>query len=389
MESGRYQITSLNEAARKASYAHWDSLAKPLGSLGMLEDVVAQIAAITGDPDVRLDRRTLFVLCGDHGVIGNGVTQTGASVTAAVAKAIGESTSTISYLAAGQNIDVIPVDVGMLPHPNFPGVQNRNVRPGTADLSKEPAMTRGECVQAIRTGIDLVREEKEKGTQIVLTGEMGIGNTTATSAVGSVLLVKEPEEMTGRGSGLSSDGLAKKVACIRQGIACNKPNPDDAIDVLSKVGGLELAGLCGLCLGGAIYRMPILLDGVITLAAALCAVRIQEKPELVEEVLLGCTSADREALKRSTSTGDALKEGADANMLDVRAVLLASHMSAEPSTRYLMEALGLSAPINAGLRLGEGSGAVAALLLLDMALREYQSAHTFDVLGIEAYTPQG
>ena len=196
---------------------------------------------------------------------------------------------------------------------------------------------------------------------------MGIGNTTATSAVGSVLLVREPEEMTGRGSGLSSDGLAKKVACIREGIDCNNPDPEDAIDVLSKVGGIELAALCGVCLGGAVYKMPILLDGVITLAAALCAVRIQEKSELMEEVLL-----------------DPVCE-----MLSVCDVLLASHMSAEPATRYLMEALGLSAPINAGMRLGEGSGAVAALLLLDMALREYQSAHTFDVLGIEAYTPQG
>ncbi len=367
MQSFRHQVISVNEEARKASYAHWDSLAKPLGSLGMLEDMVAQIAAISGNPDVCLDRRTLLVLCGDHGVVGNGVTQTGASVTAAVAKAIGESTSTISYLAAEQNIDVIPVDVGMLPHPDFPGVLNRNIRPGTADLSKEPAMTREECLQAIRTGIDLVREEKKKGTQIVLTGEMGIGNTTGTSAVGSVLLAKEPEEMTGRGSGLSSDGLAKKVACIREGIDCNNPDPEDAIDVLSKVGGIELAALCGVCLGGAVYRMPILLDGVITLAAALCAVRIQEKSELMEEVLL-----------------DPVCE-----MLSVCDVLLASHMSAEPSTRYLIEALGLSAPINAGMRLGEGSGAVAALLLLDMALREYQSAHTFDVLGIEAYTPQG
>lgn len=365
------QISSLNETARKASYAHWDSLAKPLGSLGMLEDSVAHIAAITGNPDVRLDHRTLLVLCGDHGVIGNGVTQTGASVTAAVAKAIGESTSTISYLAAGQNIEVIPVDVGMLPHPDFPGVQNRNVRPGTADLSREPAMTREECIHAIRTGIELVREEKEKGTQIVLTGEMGIGNTTATSAVASVLLSKDAEEMTGRGSGLSSDGLTKKVACIRQGIAVNEPDPEDAIDVLSKVGGIELAALCGVCLGGAVYRMPILLDGVITLAAAISAVRIQEKDGLVEEVLAGTEA------------------GLAGGMLCVSDVLLASHMSAEPSTRYMMEALELSAPINAGMRLGEGSGAVAALLLLDMALREYQSAHTFDVLGIEAYTPQG
>lgn len=367
MKRNSREIISLNETARKASYAHWDSLAKPLGSLGMLEDIVAHIAAITGDPDVRLDCRTLLVLCGDHGVIGNGVTQTGASVTAAVAKAIGENTSTISYLAAGQNIEVIPVDVGMLPHPDFPGVQNRNVRPGTADLSREPAMTREECIRAIRTGIDLVREEKEKGTQIVLTGEMGIGNTTATSAVASVLLSKDVEEMTGRGSGLSADGLTKKVACIRQGIAVNAPDLEDAIDVLSKVGGIELAALCGVCLGGAVYRMPILLDGVITLAAAISAVRIQEKANLLDEIL----------------------EDSITEILAVRDVLLGSHTSAEPATRYLMEALSLSAPINAGMRLGEGSGAVAALLLLDMALREYQSAHTFDVLGIDAYTPQG
>lgn len=375
---GNVQIVSLNENARKASYAHWDSLAKPLGSLGMLEDIVAHIAAITGNPDVRLDRRTLLVLCGDHGVIGNGVTQTGASVTAAVAKAIGESTSTISYLAASQNIDVIPVDVGMLPHPDFPGVQNRNVRAGTADLSKEPAMTREECIRAIQTGIELVREEKEKGTQIVLTGEMGIGNTTATSAVASVLLSKDAEEMTGRGSGLSSDGLAKKVACISKGIEVNEPDPEDAIDVLSKVGGIELAALCGVCLGGAVYRMPVLLDGVITLAAAVSAVRLQENADLLEELLAGCEMPGEEA--SGAESGD---------ILAVRDVLLGSHKSAEPATRYLMEALELNAPIQADMRLGEGSGAVAALLLLDMALREYQSAHTFDVLGIEAYTPQG
>lgn len=361
------------EAARKAAIAHWDALAKPLGSLGMLEEMVAQIAEIISDPDVRLEKRTLFVLCGDHGVVHNGVTQTGSSVTAAVAKAIGEKTSTISYLAAGQNIDVIPVDVGMLEHPAFPGVLDRNVRRGTADLSKEPAMTRAECIRAIRTGMDLVRKEKEKGTQIILTGEMGIGNTTATSAVASVLLAKDPEEMTGRGSGLSAEGLIKKVACIRQGIRCNRPDPEDAIDVLAKVGGIELAGLCGICLGGALCHMPIMLDGVITLVAALCAVRIQEKETLLHELF----GQDKTAAAEQK------------NMLPVRTALLASHMSAEPSAKHMMEEMKLSAPIQAGMRLGEGSGAVAALLLLDMALREYQSAHTFDVLGIDAYTPQG
>lgn len=365
------------EKAKEAAVAHWNSLAKPLGSLGLLEDMIVQIAGLTGDPDVRLDKRTLLILCGDHGVIANGVTQTDASVTAAVAKALGEGTSTVSFLVKGQNIDVVPVDIGMLPHPVFDGVLDRNVRRGTGDLSREPAMTREECVRAIQTGIKLVQEEKDRGTQIILTGEMGIGNTTATAAVASVLLHRKPEEMTGRGSGLSEEGLARKVACVHRGIEVNKPEPTDAIDVLAKVGGLELAGLCGLCLGGAVYRMPILLDGVITLVAALCAERIRESAKLFWEVLCekpgGADETDFPTMQEAASIDD---------------VLLASHVPAEPSGKWLVEALDLSAPIDAGLRLGEGSGAVAALLLLDMALRDYQSAHTFDALGIEAYQPQ-
>lgn len=365
------------EAAKKAAVAHWNSLAKPLGSLGLLEDMIVQIAGLTGNPDVRLDKRTLFVLCGDHGVIANGVSQTDASVTAAVAKALGEGTSTVSFLTEGQNITVRPVDIGMLAHPEFAGVLDRNVRRGTGDLSKEPAMTREECVKAICTGIELVQEEKEKGTQIILTGEMGIGNTTATAAVASVLLHRKPEEMTGRGSGLSSEGLVRKVECVQRGIKVNKPDPTDAIDVLAKVGGLELAGLCGLCLGGAVYRVPILLDGVITLVAALCAERIQNDGKLFGELVCG-----------TSGSADGKDDSEMQEPASIDDTLLASHIPAEPSGRWLVEALDLTAPIDAGMRLGEGSGAVAALLLLDMALRDYQSAHTFDALGIEAYTPQ-
>ena len=352
MKRNSREIISLNETARKASYAHWDSLAKPLGSLGMLEDIVAHIAAITGDPDVRLDCRTLLVLCGDHGVIGNGVTQTGASVTAAVAKAIGENTSTISYLAAGQNIEVIPVDVGMLPHPDFPGVQNRNVRPGTADLSREPAMTREEALFAVEAGIRKAEELAEAGYRILAGGEMGIGNTTTSSAIAAVMLSADPSEVTGVGAGLSAEGLRKKVSVIRKAIEVNRPDPEDPLDVLTKVGGFDIAALTGLFLGGAACRTPVVIDGFISAVAALLAARIAPAS---------------------------------------RGYMLPSHISGEPATGMVMNALGfgpeaeVSPVLHAGMHLGEGTGAVALFPLLDMACDVYRQMETFEGIDVAQY----
>lgn len=324
----------------------WNSLAKPLGSLGLLEDDVVRIAGIRGSADVSLGQRTLLVLCADNGVTVRGVSQSDASVTAAVAAALGAGTSTVNYMAQDAGCDVRPVDIGMLAHEPFAGVEECSVRPGTADIAAGPAMTRAECVRAIETGLELARREKEAGTDILLLGEMGIGNTTTSSAVTCALLGKEPAALTGRGAGLSDEGLARKIGAIRAALDVNCPDPTDPIDVLGKVGGLDIAGLCGLCLGGAFFRLPVLLDGFITCAAAFCAVRL-------------CPAA-----------GDAL---------------LASHVSAEPAAGLLQETLGLAAPIAAGMRLGEGSGAVAALKLLDTALSVYRSGHTFARLGIEAY----
>ena len=329
--------------------ARWDSLAKPLGSLGLLEDAIVQIAALTGSADVNLSHRTLLVLCADNGVIAQGVTQTGSSVTAAVAHALGAGESTVCHMAQVAHCRVLPVDVGILNFPGAPGVLDRQVRNGTADMTQGPAMSREECIQAIQTGMALVREQKEAGVSILAAGEMGIGNTTTSSAVAAVLLGRPPAELVGRGAGLSDAGLIRKRVAVERAIQINRPDPADPVDVLSRVGGLDLAALCGVYLGGMKYRVPVLLDGFISTVAALCAVRLWPEAEKA---------------------------------------LIASHVSAEPAGALVLGALGKKPLIAAEMRLGEGSGAVAALPLLDMALAVYNSGHTFGKMGMEPYTPQ-
>jgi len=329
--------------------ARWDSLAKPLGSLGLLEDAVVQIAALTGNVEVDLSRRVLLVLCADNGVVARGVSQSDCSVTAAVARALGAGESTVCYMARTADCQVIPVDMGILDFPGAPGVLDRRVRNGTADITQGPAMNREECIRAIQTGMELVKEQKESGADILAAGEMGIGNTTTSSAVASVLLGRPSVELVGRGAGLSDAGLSRKRAAVEKAIYVHHPNPADPVDVLSRVGGLDLAGLCGVYLGGAKYRLPVLLDGFISTVAALCAVRLWPK---------------------------------------AAGTLIASHVSAEPAGALVLRALGKKPLITAEMRLGEGSGAVAALPLLDMALAVYHSGHGFDKIGIEPYTPQ-
>ena len=330
--------------AEQAARAHWNNMAKPLGSLGVLEEDVIRIAALTGREQVRLDRRLLFVICADNGVVARGVSQSDASVTAAVAAALGRGESTVNAMAEQARCRVIPVDAGMA-YPTPPGVLPEKILPGTGDITLGPAMTRAECRRAIDLGIRLAEEPAD----ILLLGEMGIGNTTTSAAVASVLLGRSPAEMAGRGAGLSRAGLGRKIAAIHRAMEVNRPDPADPVDVLAKVGGLDLAVLCGICLGAAMRRVPVLLDGLITGAAALCAVGL-------------CP--------------------------EVRNALIASHVSAEPAARLLLEALELEPCISAGLRLGEGTGAVMALSLLDQALAVYHSGHTFGHLGIDAYMPQ-
>lgn len=343
------QIKSSDEIAADAARRHWNSLAKPLGSLGLLEDALVRIAALTGSPRIDLQNRALLVFCADNGVVAQGVTQTGSEITAVVTRALANGESTVCHMAKQAQCRVIPVDVGILDFTGIPGVLNRRIRNGTEDITQNPAMTREECVSAILTGAKLVQEMQAQGMSLLATGEMGIGNTTTSSAVASVLLGLPAASMTGRGAGLSDAGLMRKIKSIETAIRHHSPNPTDPIDILSKVGGLDLAALCGVFLGGAACRIPVLIDGFISAVAALCALRL-------------CPLAHK--------------------------ALLASHVSAEPAGALVLEALRLEPLITARMRLGEGSGAVAAIPLLDMACAVYSSGNTFDHLGMEAYTPQ-
>ena len=341
-------VTGADEGARRAAKRRWDACAKPLGSLGLLETAVERLAALTGSPEVCLTPRALLVLCADNGVVAQGVTQSGSEVTAVVTRNLALGRTSVCRMAAVANCAVVPVDLGVLDFPPVEGVLRRRAGNGTADLSQGPAMAREQAVQAVLTGMDLVREQREQGVHLVATGEMGIGNTTTSSAVACALLGRPAEEMTGRGAGLSGEGLRRKVRAIRRGLEVNRPDPADPLDVLAKVGGFDIAGLCGVFLGGALYRVPVLADGFISTVAALCAVRL-------------CPLAEQ--------------------------AVFASHVSAEPAGALVLEALGQKPLITAEMRLGEGTGAVAAIPLLDMALAVYGEAYTFEQGGIGPYVP--
>ena len=283
----------------------------------------------------------------DHGVVEEGVTQSGQEVTALVAKSIAEGTANVNLMASAAQTDVFAVDVGMVQ--DVPGTIRLKNAYGTANMAKGPAMTRSQAETAVRAGIDLVGQMKEEGYRLIATGEMGIGNTTASTALACALLGLEPGDIVGRGAGLSDSGLTRKQRAIERALSVNIPDPHDPMDVLAKVGGYEIAGMVGAFLGGMRYRVPVVIDGVISAVAALTAVRI-------------CP--------------------------ECRKFMLPSHMSREPAMVKIVQELGLDPIIHADMALGEGTGAVALFPLLDMAHRVYTGEHTFDDLGMDAYTPQ-
>ena len=321
LEEALRQITPPDELAGQAAKARWDSIAKPLGSLGLLEEAVIRVAALTGSARVELDKRCVTVFCADNGVVAEGVTQTGSEVTAVVAENFTRGETSVCAMARAARCDVIPVDIGVARDLSGPGLVVHKLGYGTGNIARGPAMTREQALDAITFGISLVGKLKREGCRIIATGEMGIGNTTTSSAVTAALLGLPAEEVTGRGAGLTSEGLAHKIKTVERALVVNHPDPDDGVDVLAKVGGFDLAGLAGVFLGGAVHRVPVLIDGFISAAA----------------LALG--------------------------------------------------ALGLRPLITAGMCLGEGTGAVAALPLLDMALAVYREMSTFREIDIDAYQP--
>lgn len=342
------QIAPSDPAAARRAQDHWDAIAKPLNGLGRFEDMVVKIAALTGKEQVSIEKRAVIVLCADNGVVAEGVTQTDASVTATMAGQIRDHRSSVCLMSASAGADVFAVDMGMLTA--VEGVEGCHIADGTGNIAVGPAMTREEACRAIAYGMELVRGHAERGYRLLATGEMGIGNTTTSSAVAAVLLNMPVETVTGRGAGLSDEGLCRKVDAIRRAIAVNAPDGDDPLDVLAKLGGFDIAGMVGLFLGGALYRVPVLIDGLISSVSALIAARL-------------CPNS--------------------------RCAMLASHTSAEPAAAAILDELDLTAVLYADMKLGEGTGAVCMMPLLDMALSVYHNSAAFTDTGIEQYLPQG
>mgnify|MGYP002551081671 CR=1 FL=1 len=338
-------IENLDNVAMETARKKWNSIAKPLHSLGKLEEHIIRIAGITGNAEVELKNRALIAMCADNGVVEEGVTQTGQEVTAIVAENFLEGATSAAIMCQSAEVDLFPIDIGMVRDTRVP---NYKVAYGTKNMVKEPAMTREEALQAILTGVHLVKEKKEAGYQILATGEMGIGNTTTSSAVTAVLLEQDPAKVTGRGAGLSGTGLKKKISVIRDAIALHKPKKEDPIDVLAKVGGLDIAGMAGGFLGGAACRIPVVADGFISCVAALCAIRI-------------CPA--------------------------VKDYVITSHKSKEPATVMILEALDIPVFLDCDMCLGEGTGAVTIYPILDMALAVYGGMCTFSDNQMENYVP--
>lgn len=338
----------------RLSKVHWDSIAKPIDSLGLLEDNIVKICTIAGSPKpYNLSKRALVIMCGDHGVVKEGVTQTGSDVTKIVSENFAKGCSTVNIMAKSAKTDVYAIDIG-IDTENYDEkdlvlhkVIDRKIARGTNNIAKEAAMTKKQCIDAIEVGKSIVGELKEKGYTILATGEMGIGNTTPTSALGAILLNKRAEEVTGRGAGLSKEGLNKKCKVVNAVIErVKEKNLTNPVDILAEAGGYDIAGLVGIFLGGVKYHIPIVIDGAISSVAALLANAIDQR---------------------------------------VKNFVLASHKSEENVANFALEGLGLEAVIYGKMCLGEGTGAVALFPILDMAMDVYKSLEVFEEYDIEPY----
>jgi nicotinate-nucleotide--dimethylbenzimidazole phosphoribosyltransferase len=336
-------ITPLDSDTIAAAHARQEQLTKPAGSLGRLESLAIQIAGITGQVQPVLADKAIVVMAGDHGVTAEGVSAYPAEVTPQMVLSFLRGGAAINALAGVVGARVVVVDIGVASPLEHPGLLSRKVTPGTANIAQEPAMTRAQAEEAIAVGIAVMDSLAQEGVQIVATGEMGIGNTTAASAITAVLTGSTPAEVTGRGTGIDDAQLTHKIAVIERALAVNAPSRDDGLDVLTKVGGLEIAGLVGVILGGASHHMPVVLDGFIAGSAALVAEKL-------------CPQ--------------------------VRDYLIAGHISVERGHRVLLEVLGLQALLDLDLRLGEGTGAALAMGIIDGALAAHRQMATFAEAGV-------
>lgn len=335
-----------DEEIRRKILRSWDNVAKPLDGMGRFEALTAQIGAVQRTERIDIFKKAVIIMCADNGIVREGVSQSGQEVTLAVARNMAAKKSSVGRMAEQIGADTIPIDIGINCRDKIPGVQDRKIRCGTGNFRTEPAMTEEEAVRSICTGIESAAACKEDGYGILATGEMGIGNTTTSSAVTAALLDCDAAEVTGRGAGLDDDRLVHKRKVIAEALDKYALRGADPLRILMTVGGLDIGGLAGVCIGGALCHIPVVLDGVISMAAALLAERIAP---------------------------------------GTKACLIPSHKGKEPAVERLAKELGLVPVIDAGMALGEGTGAVMMLGLLDMALSVYREGNTFSAIQIENY----
>ena len=337
-------IPPFDESSAESARQRQNRLTKPTGALGRLETLSIQLAGITARPRPRFHRKAVLLMAADHGVASEGVSAYPPQVTAQMVLNFQRGGAAINVLARQAGAQVSVVDIGVnYDFDNLPGIVHRKIARGTANLRRQPAMTRAQAEQAVQTGLEVAEEHIREGVDLIATGEMGIGNTTPAAAITAVMTGKPVEAVTGRGTGLDEAGLARKIEVISAAIALHRPDPTDALDVLAKIGGFEIGGLAGVMIGAAARRVPVVVDGFISGAAALIAAGL--KPE-------------------------------------IKPYLIASHLSQEIGHRAVWEALGLQPLLDLDLRLGEGTGAVLAFHLIEAAVRILDEMATFDEAGV-------
>lgn len=324
----------------------WDQIAKPLDGLGQFEAIIARIGAIAGTVKVDISKKAVVVMCADNGIVEEGVSQYGQEMTAIVASYMAKRETSVCKMARKAGADVFPVDIGINCEEEIEGLLKRKISPGTKNFKKEPAMPEEDALKAIGTGIAMAEECRKQGYQLLATGEMGIGNTTTSSAMAAALLQCSAGEVTGRGAGLSKEGLEHKCKVIEEALDKYRFDKNETLRILSTVGGLDIAGLAGVFIGGAINHIPVVIDGVISAVAALTAERL---------------------------------------VPGVREYVIPSHLSKEPAAGRILEELGVRPVIDAGLALGEGTGAVLMFSLLDTAIAVYEDRTTFEDIRTEQY----
>jgi nicotinate-nucleotide--dimethylbenzimidazole phosphoribosyltransferase len=343
------EIKPLDSSAMAAAQSRQNSLTKPHGSLGRLEELSIQLAGIKGTASPKLEHKSIIVMAADHGVAAETVSLYPQEVTRQMVINFLKGGAAINVLAGQIGARVIVVDMGVKGgFQPLPGLLCKMIDFGTQNMTQGPAMTRQQAIDTIEAGIQAVEAEMAKRVDIIGTGDMGIGNTTASSAVFAAISGKQPKKITGRGTGVGDRQLAHKIKVIERALSINKPNPKDPLDVLAKVGGFEIGGLVGVILAGAAYRIPVVIDGFISGAAALIAVGLSPQ---------------------------------------VKDYLIAAHLSAEAGHELLLQFLGLRPLLNLNMRLGEGTGAVIGIFLADAAARTLSQMATFAQAGVSEAKP--